>query len=82
MSVHDALTAWRRGEISLARAYQLSGATSVAELDDLCRACDVEAVERGRTQIAAGQSHDMDDVLREMEEILDRGGESRSGRDF
>lgn len=31
---------------------------------------DILAVRRGREQIAAGQSHDMDDVLRELEAIV------------
>ena len=31
---------------------------------------DILAVRRGREQIAAGQSHDMDDVLRELETIM------------
>ena len=78
MSVHDALTAWRRGAISTEKALQLSGSTTVAELDDLCRACGVEAVKRGRAQIAAGQLHDMDDVLREVDDIAGRGEKSRS----
>lgn len=31
---------------------------------------EILAVERGRAQIAAGQSHDLDDVIRELEEII------------
>jgi predicted transcriptional regulator len=31
---------------------------------------DILAVRRGREQIASGQSHDMDDVLRELEAIV------------
>ena len=81
MSVHDALTAWRRGVISTEGALQLSGATDVAGLEELCRACDVQAVKRGRADIAAGDSYDIDDVLRELDEIVRGDVESPPTRD-
>lgn len=31
---------------------------------------DIRAVRRGREQIAAGESHDMDDVLRDLEALM------------
>jgi predicted transcriptional regulator len=31
---------------------------------------DILAVRRGREQIAAGESHDMDDVLRDLEALM------------
>jgi hypothetical protein len=52
------------------RGAAASGAADVAELDVLCRACDVEAVERGRAQIAAGEWEDLNDVTRDMEDVI------------
>lgn len=42
MSVHDALEAWQAGDITAARAMDLTGATDVVELYGLAQACDVE----------------------------------------
>jgi hypothetical protein len=42
MSVHDALEGWQTGEITAARAMQLTGATDVMELYAFAHECDVE----------------------------------------
>lgn len=42
MSVHDALEAWQRGEITASRAMELSGAADVPELYVLAEACGVD----------------------------------------
>lgn len=42
MSVHDALEAWQRGDISTSQAQVLSGAKNIIELYALADACDVD----------------------------------------
>lgn len=41
MSVHDALEAWQAGEITAARAMELTGAEQVMELYAFAQQCDV-----------------------------------------
>ena len=43
MSVHDALEAWDAGEITAARAMQLTGALDVMELRAFAHQCGIES---------------------------------------
>ncbi len=42
MSVHDAIEAWQSGDLTTARAMQLTGATDVMDLYAFAHECDVE----------------------------------------
>lgn len=63
MSVHDALEAWQSGDITAARAMDLTGATDVVELYGLAQACDVEILlelsdeEAAAVEAATGAIH-------------------------
>ena len=66
MSVHDALEAWQRGEITASRAMALSGAANILELYGLAEACGVEIT----LELADGERNVAAAVTRSIEQAV------------